>query len=53
MKRAHIPQNFQELRIRGMAQLLTNISHAIIRMDLVEVGCYDMDWIGLARDRDR
>jgi hypothetical protein len=24
-----------------------------IRMDLVEVGCGDMDWIGLAQDRDR
>jgi len=22
-------------------------------MDLQEVGCGDMDWIGLARDRDR
>jgi hypothetical protein len=24
-----------------------------IRMDLVEVGCGDMDWIGLAQDRER
>ena len=24
-----------------------------IRMDLVEVGCGYMDWIGLAQDRDR
>ena len=24
-----------------------------IRMDLQEVGCRDMDWIGLAQDRDR
>jgi hypothetical protein len=24
-----------------------------IRMDLVEVGCSDGDWIGLAQDRDR
>jgi hypothetical protein len=24
-----------------------------IRMDLVEVGCSDIDWIGLAQDRDR
>ena len=24
-----------------------------IRMDLQEVGCGDMDWIGLAHDRDR
>ena len=24
-----------------------------IRMDLQEVGCVDMDWIGLAQDRDR
>jgi hypothetical protein len=24
-----------------------------IRMDLVEVGWGDMDWIGLAQDRDR
>jgi hypothetical protein len=24
-----------------------------IRMDLVEVGWSDVDWIGLARDRDR
>ena len=24
-----------------------------IRMDLQEVGCEDMDWIGLAQDRDR
>jgi hypothetical protein len=24
-----------------------------IRMDLQEVGCGDMDWIGLAQDRDR
>ena len=24
-----------------------------IRMDLLEVGCGDMDWIGLAQDRDR
>jgi hypothetical protein len=24
-----------------------------IRMDLVEVGCCDVDWIGLAQDRDR
>jgi hypothetical protein len=24
-----------------------------IRMDLQEVGCGGMDWIGLARDRDR
>jgi hypothetical protein len=24
-----------------------------IRMDLGEVGCSDVDWIGLARDRDR
>jgi len=24
-----------------------------IRMDLQEVGCMDMDWIGLAQDRDR
>jgi hypothetical protein len=24
-----------------------------IRMDLVEVGCGDVDWIDLARDRDR
>jgi hypothetical protein len=24
-----------------------------IRMDLVEVGWSDMDWIGLAQDRDR
>jgi hypothetical protein len=24
-----------------------------IRMDLVEVGCGDVDWIGLAQDRDR
>jgi hypothetical protein len=23
-----------------------------IRMDLQEVGCRDMDWIGLAQDRD-
>ena len=23
------------------------------RMDLQEVGCGDMDWIGLAQDRDR
>jgi hypothetical protein len=22
-------------------------------MDLVEVGCDDVDWIGLAQDRDR
>jgi hypothetical protein len=25
----------------------------IIRMDLVEVGWDDVDWIGLAQDRDR
>ena len=25
----------------------------IIRMDLQEVGCGFMDWIGLAQDRDR
>jgi hypothetical protein len=24
-----------------------------IRMDLQEVGCWSMDWIGLAKDRDR
>jgi hypothetical protein len=24
-----------------------------IRMDLVEVGCGDVDWIGLAQNRDR
>ena len=24
-----------------------------IRMDLQEVGCGSMDWIGLAQDRDR
>jgi len=24
-----------------------------IRMDLQEVGCGDMDWMGLAQDRDR
>jgi hypothetical protein len=24
-----------------------------IRMDLAEVGCGDVDWIGLAQDRDR
>ena len=24
-----------------------------IRMDLQEVGCEDMDWIGLPQDRDR
>jgi hypothetical protein len=24
-----------------------------IRMDLQEMGCRDMDWIGLAQDRDR
>jgi hypothetical protein len=24
-----------------------------IRMELVEVGCGDVDWIGLAQDRDR
>jgi hypothetical protein len=24
-----------------------------IRMDPVEVGCSDVDWIGLAQDRDR
>jgi hypothetical protein len=24
-----------------------------IRMNLVEVGCGDVDWIGLAQDRDR
>jgi hypothetical protein len=24
-----------------------------IRMDLVEVGCGDVDWIGLTQDRDR
>jgi hypothetical protein len=24
-----------------------------IRMDLGEVGCYDVDWIGLAKDRNR
>jgi len=24
-----------------------------IRMDLLEVGCGNMDWIGLAQDRDR
>jgi hypothetical protein len=24
-----------------------------IRIDLVEVGCGDVDWIGLAQDRDR
>jgi hypothetical protein len=24
-----------------------------IRMDLVEVGCADVDWISLAQDRDR
>jgi hypothetical protein len=24
-----------------------------IRMDLEEVGCGSMDWIGLAQDRDR
>jgi len=24
-----------------------------IRMDLQEVGCGNMDWIGLAQDRDR
>jgi hypothetical protein len=24
-----------------------------IRMDLQEVGCGDMEWIGLAQDRDR
>jgi hypothetical protein len=24
-----------------------------IMMDLQEVGCGDMDWIGLAQDRDR
>jgi hypothetical protein len=23
------------------------------RMDLIEVGCGDVDWIGLAQDRDR
>jgi hypothetical protein len=25
----------------------------ILRMDLVEVGWSDVDWIGLAQDRDR
>jgi hypothetical protein len=25
----------------------------IFRMDLGEVGCGDVDWIGLAQDRDR
>jgi hypothetical protein len=24
-----------------------------LRMDLVEVGCGDVDWIGLAQDRNR
>jgi hypothetical protein len=24
-----------------------------IKMDIQEVGCWDMDWIGLAQDRDR
>jgi hypothetical protein len=24
-----------------------------IKMDLLEVGCGDVDWIGLAQDRDR
>jgi hypothetical protein len=24
-----------------------------IKMDLVEVGCGDVEWIGLAQDRDR
>jgi hypothetical protein len=24
-----------------------------IKMDLQEVGCGDMDWVGLAQDRDR
>jgi hypothetical protein len=24
-----------------------------IKVDLHEVGCWDMDWIGLAKDRDR
>jgi hypothetical protein len=24
-----------------------------IRLDLVQVGCSDVDWIGLAQDRDR
>jgi hypothetical protein len=24
-----------------------------IRMDFIEVGCGDVDWIGLAQDRDR
>jgi hypothetical protein len=24
-----------------------------VRMDLQEVGCWGMDWIGLAQDRDR
>ena len=37
--------------------LYTGIFHCVwvdnIRMDLQEVGCGYMDWIGLAQDRDR
>jgi hypothetical protein len=33
---------------RSRRRLLDNI-----RMDLVEVGCGDADWIGLVQDRDR
>ena len=34
-------------------QLQLNKYYYIIRMDLQEVGCGYMDWIGLAQDRDR
>ena len=38
---------------RVKPQLQLNKYYYIIRMDLQEVGCGYMDWIGLAQDRDR
>ena len=37
----------------GYTLVYSRLLFAVIRTDLLEVGCGYMDWIGLAQDRDR
>jgi len=47
--------SWQTILYNTLCQIVHYLSHVwmAIRMDLQEMGCGYMDWIGLAQDRDR